>query len=85
MPQTVEFINGVTNPSIGTVATSDVSGIAVTVQSIIRYNGSGRFTCAVSGGGFFGNMDVYWNGVAWRAKIYVPERYRDEEGVEKGL
>ena len=84
MPQTVENINGIVNPSIGTTAISDVSGIVVTVQSIIRYNGNGQFTCAVSGAGFFGNMDVYFD-VIWKAKPYVPIRYRDEEGVEKNM
>lgn len=84
MPQTVESIGNVVNPSIGTTAISDLSGTVVTVQGIIRYNGKGRFTCAVSWAGGNGTMDVYFDTI-WKAKIYKPERYRDEEGVEKGL
>lgn len=87
MAQTVETINGVVNPIIGTVAISDASGIPVTVQGMLRCNGSGRFTCAVSGAGLNGNMDVYWStdNNRFQAKEYKPERYRDEEGVSRGL
>lgn len=81
----MEFITGVSNPVVGTTATSDESGIIVTVRSILRYNGSGKFTCSVSSaGGLAGTMDVYFDGI-WKAKKYVPIRYRDEEGVEKNM
>lgn len=84
MPQTVEYIQNVPNPVIGTVAVSDISGTVVTVQSIIRYNGNGRFTCAVSWAGGNGTMDIYYEN-SWKAKAYIPERYRDEEGVIKRM
>ena len=80
----VEFINGVTNPIVGTTAVIDISGTVVTVQDIIRYNGNGQFTCAVSYAGGSGIMDVYFDTI-WKAKPYIPIRYRDEEGVEKNM
>lgn len=84
MPQTIEFVTGVDNPSIGTVAIADVSGVVVTVQSILRYNGMGRFTCGISSVAGNGIMDVYFDTI-WKAKEYKPERYRDEEGVQKQM
>lgn len=87
MTQTVEYINNVNNPVIGTVATSDESGLSLTVTAILRYNGDGKFTCAVKDTGTglqSGTMDVYYDGI-WKAKKYVPTRYRDEEGVEKNM
>ena len=86
MPQTIEFINGVDNPSIGTVCITSPSQQVVYVTAIYRYNGMGRFTCGVKDelNTFFGTMDVYFEGY-WRAKEYIPERYRDEEGVEKQM
>jgi hypothetical protein len=88
MTQTVEYIPNVQNPSIGTVATSDESGLSLTVTGIIRYNGGGKFTCAVKDTGtglLSGNMDVYYSDGIWKAKKYIPVRYRDEEGVEKRM
>jgi hypothetical protein len=84
----METINGVTNPIVGTVAISDGSLVSLTVTALIRYNGSGRFTCSVTDNGtFFGTMDVYWNtdNARFQAKEYIPERYRDEEGVNKKM
>lgn len=82
----METINGVTNPIVGTTAISDISQTVVTVTSLLRYNGSGRFTCAVSWeGGLAGIMDVYFDNEIWKAKEYIPERYADEEGVEKKM
>lgn len=89
MAQTIEFINGVTNPVVGTIALSLESSQNVTVTGILRYNGNGKFTCAVTnvGNTLNGNMDVYWNSnlARWEAVKYVPLRYRDEDGVEKGM
>jgi hypothetical protein len=76
-------VSNVQEPEFGTVVISDISGISLTVTSVIRYNGSGRFTCGVTNAdqSLSGIMDVYFDTI-WKAKEYIPERYPDEEGVE---
>lgn len=88
MPNTIEPIPNVENPIIGTIATTDIGQTQVEVTGIWRYNGNGRFTCSVTDNAtFHGTMDVYYDTVnlVWKAKEYVPERYRDEEGVQKNM
>lgn len=53
MAKSVDFINGVTNPVIGTTAISDESGQIVIVTKVLRYNGNGRFACAFTDNGTF--------------------------------
>jgi hypothetical protein len=82
------IVPDITNPYIGLSIVSDVDGKTLIVEDILRYNGHGRFTCNLSDEISFNTcLDVYYNEtfLAWRAKRYVPERYRDEDGVLKGL
>lgn len=76
-------------PVLGQVVTSDISGTLLIISAIYRYNGQGRFACGVFNpiNNDAGTMDVYYDNAndLWKAKEYIPIRYRDEEGVLKGL
>lgn len=87
-----ELPKGVIAPVVAvTQATGIVSGNSYTVRDIVRYNPPpiNRFACnCTRNSDALPSLLNVWTedvGATWKCGEYKPTRYRDEDGVNKGL